>query len=96
MKRTQGDWNANNVQLAGGGFLVVEDDLYFCVSGRTGRPGGNETGTLTRSGFQWRLPEGIGVTWRLADRVFPAIAILTGRSGTRLMGHARSHSHTDL
>jgi hypothetical protein len=43
----QGDWNANNVQSAGGGFLVVGDELYFYVSGRTGRPGGNKAGTLT-------------------------------------------------
>jgi len=43
----QGDWNANNVQSAGGGFLVVGDNLYFYVSGRTGRPGGNKAGTLT-------------------------------------------------
>jgi hypothetical protein len=43
----QGDWNANNVQSAGGGFLVVGDELYFYVSGRTGRPGGNQAGTCT-------------------------------------------------
>lgn len=43
----QGDWNANNVQSAGGGFLVVGDELYFYVSGRTGRPGGNKAGTCT-------------------------------------------------
>jgi hypothetical protein len=43
----QGDWNANNVQSAGGGFVVVGDELYFYVSGRTGRPGGNKAGTLT-------------------------------------------------
>jgi hypothetical protein len=43
----QGDWNANNVQSAGGGFLVVGDQLYFYVSGRTGRPGGNKAGTLS-------------------------------------------------
>jgi hypothetical protein len=43
----QGDWNANNVQSAGGGFLVVGDELYFYVSGRTGRPGGNKAGTLS-------------------------------------------------
>ncbi len=54
----QGDWNANNVQSAGGGFLVVGDELYFYVSGRTGRPGGNKAGdlstglaTLRRDGF---------------------------------------------
>jgi hypothetical protein len=44
----QGDWNANNVQSAGGGFLVVGDELYFYVSGRTGRPGGNKAGALSK------------------------------------------------
>jgi hypothetical protein len=43
----QGEWNANNVQSAGGGFLVVGDELYFYVSGRSGRPGTNKAGTLT-------------------------------------------------
>jgi hypothetical protein len=43
----QGDWNANNVQSTGGGFLVVGDELYFYVSGRSGRPGTNQAGTLT-------------------------------------------------
>lgn len=43
----QGDWNANNVQSAGGGFLVVGDELYFYVSGRSGRPGNNKAGDLT-------------------------------------------------
>lgn len=43
----QGEWNANNVQSAGGGFLVVGDQLFFYVSGRTGRPGGNKAGALT-------------------------------------------------
>lgn len=47
MSDKQGDWNANNVQSAGGGFLVVGDELYFYVSGRTGRPGGNKAGTLS-------------------------------------------------
>jgi len=54
----QGEWNANNVQSAGGGFLVVGDELYFYVSGRTGRPGNNKAGilstglaTLRRDGF---------------------------------------------
>lgn len=54
----QGDWNANNVQSAGGGFLVVHDKLYFYVSGRAGRPGDNRPGEqstglaiLRRDGF---------------------------------------------
>jgi hypothetical protein len=54
----QGEWNANNVQSAGGGFLVVRDKLYFYVSGRSGLPGGNRPGhqstglaMLRRDGF---------------------------------------------
>ena len=47
MSDKQGDWNANNVQSAGGGFLVVGDELYFYVSGRSGRPGSNKAGTST-------------------------------------------------
>jgi hypothetical protein len=43
----QGDWNANNVQSAGGGFLVVGDELYFYVSGRSGVAGTNKAGTCT-------------------------------------------------
>jgi hypothetical protein len=43
----QGDWNANNVQSAGGGFLVGGDELYFYVSGRNGVAGTNKAGTLT-------------------------------------------------
>src|SRR4029434_5390312 len=43
----QGDWNANNVQSAGGGFLVVGDELYFYVSGRSGRPRGTKPGTVS-------------------------------------------------
>ncbi len=39
-------WN-NNVQSAGGGFLVVGDELYFYVSGRSGVPGSNKAGILT-------------------------------------------------
>jgi hypothetical protein len=54
----QGDWNANNVQSAGGGCLVVGDRLYFYVSGRAGEPGTNKAGicstglaVLRRDGF---------------------------------------------
>lgn len=53
----QGEWNANNVQSAGGGCLVVGDQLYFYVSGRAGRFGTPEgvcsTGlaVLRRDGF---------------------------------------------
>ncbi len=53
----QGDWNANNVQSAGGGCLVVGDQLWFYVSGRAGKFGRPEgtcaTGlaTLRRDGF---------------------------------------------
>lgn len=53
-----GEWNANNVQSAGGLCLVVGDQLYFYVSGRAGQPGSNKAGvcttglaTLRRDGF---------------------------------------------
>jgi len=53
-----GDWNWANVQSAGGGCLVVGDELYFYVSGRAGvagtsMPGVCSTGlaTLRRDGF---------------------------------------------
>jgi hypothetical protein len=54
----QGDWNANNVQSAGGCCLILGDQLYFYVSGRAGQPGNNKAGlcstglaTLRRDGF---------------------------------------------
>jgi hypothetical protein len=54
----QGAWNWANVQSAGGGCLIVGDQLFFYVSGRQGRPGTNAPGvcatglaTLRRDGF---------------------------------------------
>lgn len=54
----QGDWNWSNVQSAGGGCVIVGDQLHFYVSGRrgipgTGLPGDCSTGlaTLRRDGF---------------------------------------------
>ena len=53
-----GSWNWANVQSAGGGCLIVGDQLYFYVSGRQGRPGTASPGvcttglaTLRRDGF---------------------------------------------
>jgi hypothetical protein len=53
----EGDWNGGNMQSAGGGCLVVGDELYFYVSGRKrtdqfwdGR-GSTGLGTLRRDGF---------------------------------------------
>jgi len=53
-----GAWNWANVQTAGGCCLVVGDQLYFYVSGRTGVPGTQDPGTcstglamLRRDGF---------------------------------------------
>jgi hypothetical protein len=54
----QGDWNWANVQSAGGGCLIVGDQLYFYVSGRAGIPGTSLPGVcstgvamLRRDGF---------------------------------------------
>lgn len=59
VSETKGDWNWGNVQSAGGGFLVVKDELWFYFSGRGGgqdgrtRDGSGSTGlaTLRRDGF---------------------------------------------
>ncbi len=57
MSETKGDWNWGNVQSAGGGCLIVGDQLYFYCSGRSGSPGNREAGgstglaTLRRDGF---------------------------------------------
>src|SRR5206468_811812 len=53
-----GDWNWGNVQSAGGCCLIVGDELYFNVSGRSGIRGSPASGacstglaTLRRDGF---------------------------------------------
>jgi hypothetical protein len=53
-----GDWNWGNVQSAGGGCLIVRDQLYFYCSGRAGIRGKPTSGmcttglaTLRRDGF---------------------------------------------
>jgi hypothetical protein len=58
VSNVRGSWNWSNIQSAGGGCLVVGDDLYFYVSGRQGvagtsLPGPCSTGlaTLRRDGF---------------------------------------------
>jgi hypothetical protein len=43
----RGEWNAGNVQSAGGCCLIVGDQLHFYVSGRQGIPGTPEPGTCT-------------------------------------------------
>ena len=68
VSQTPGAWNWANIQSAGGGCLVVGDQLYFYVSGRQGRPGTSEPGvcttglaTLRRDGFasmDWLPGEG--------------------------------------
>jgi hypothetical protein len=54
----RGSWNYSNIQSAGGGCLIVGDQLYFYMSGRTGVPGTDLPGTcstglatLRRDGF---------------------------------------------
>ena len=55
VEEKDGAWNWGNVQSAGGGCLVVDDLLYFYVSGREPRPAGNRCTTglalLRRDGF---------------------------------------------
>ena len=42
-----GDWNWGNVQSAGGGCLIVGDQLYFYVSARAGAQGSGASGVCT-------------------------------------------------
>ncbi len=42
-----GDWNWGNVQSAGGGCLIVGDQLYFYVSARAGAKGSGTSGVCT-------------------------------------------------
>ena len=58
VSESYGDWNWANVQSAGGGCLVVGDQLYFYVSGRAGVKGSPASGvcttglaTIRRDGF---------------------------------------------
>ena len=62
-----GDWNWCNVQSAGGGCLIVGDELYFYCSGRAGIPGTAQSGVSTtglailrRDGFASMDVPGIG------------------------------------
>jgi hypothetical protein len=50
ISETPGQWNYSNVQSAGGGCLVVGDQLYFYVSGR-GTGWATSLATLRRDGF---------------------------------------------
>jgi hypothetical protein len=47
VSENHGDWNWGNVQSAGGGCLVVGDQLYFYVSGRAGIKGSPASGVCT-------------------------------------------------
>jgi hypothetical protein len=50
ISETKGDWNYGNVQSAGGGCLVVGDELYFYCSGR-GNGNVTSLAVLRRDGF---------------------------------------------
>jgi hypothetical protein len=86
-----GDWNWGNVQSAGGGCLIVGEQLYFYVSGRAGLRGRPDSGvsstglaTLRRDGFASldAGPEGGTLTTRLVRfrgrRLFVNVAAPAG------------------
>ena len=99
VSHTEGAWNWANVQSAGGGCLVVGDQLYFYVSGRQGIPGTALPGVcstgvamLRRDGFasmDW-LPGQMRVRRRLDDG--GEVGVLVTRplrfSGTHLFVNA--------
>jgi hypothetical protein len=78
-----GSWNWANIQTAGGGCLIVGDEIYFYVSGRQGDPGTERPGVcstglarLRRDGFasmdwaagDWRVRRGDGAEGVLTTR----------------------------
>lgn len=64
-----GQWNWANVQSAGGCCLVVNDRLYFYVSGREGRPGTNSPGVCSTGMAILRRDGFVSMDWDPAARV---------------------------
>jgi hypothetical protein len=86
-----GSWNYANVQSAGGGCVVVGDQLYFYMSGRQGRPGTGLPGvcatglaTLRRDGFA-------SMDWLPNDRRAIRRAGDTGQLTTRPVRFSGKH-----
>ena len=73
-----GDWNWANVQSAGGVCLIVEDRLYFYVSGRRGVPGTSDPGVCSTGVAVLRRDGFASLTEPAADarvrRIFPGAA----------------------
>jgi hypothetical protein len=88
----QGDWNWGNVQSAGGCCLVVGDQLYFYVSGRTGVPGSNFPGTCSTGLATLRRDGFASVT----DRWPPGRARVVSRAGATLTTRPVRFSGSDL
>lgn len=91
---TPGAWNWANIQSAGACCLIVDDRLYFYVSGRQGEPGTNRPGvcstglaTLRRDGFA-------SMDWRRDDarpRVLSRSGLPGGYLTTRTVTFNGSH-----
>src|SRR5690606_26599271 len=74
-----GAWNWANVQSAGGGCLVVGDELYFYVSGRQGRPGTAEPGICTTGLATLRRDGFASMDWMPGET--PVLRTASGRAG---------------
>ena len=85
-----GSWNWANVQSAGGGCLIVGDELYFYVSGRQGRPGSNAPGVCT-TGLATLRRDGFASMDFMPDRAPVMRAAETGTLTTRVITFAGEH-----
>jgi len=77
----EGAWNWANVQSAGGGCLVVGDELYFYVSGRQGRPGTADPGVCTTGLGVLRRDGFASMDWMMSDSAIVRGRV-TGNAGT--------------
>lgn len=63
VSESPGQWNFANVQSAGGCCLVVGDELFFYVSGRTGRPGTDAPGVCSTGLARLRRDGFVSMDW---------------------------------
>jgi hypothetical protein len=87
----QGDWNWANVQSAGGGCVIVGDQLFFFVSGRTGVPGTTLPGTCSTGVAMLRRDGFASVTDQWPPRRARAITTTPGTLITRPVRFSGKH-----
>jgi hypothetical protein len=90
VSNSHGAWNWANVQSAGGGCLVVGDQLFFYCSGRQGRPGTAAPGVCTTGVATLRRDGFASLEWMPGQGVTPRGAV-EGSLTTRLVTFTGAH-----